>query len=214
MRNLITPHRYRAPYDAAELPAVVRAEPSEAASLARLISHSFRYLDPSAALVPDMSSRVAVLSGYFQIIVEHAMTHGRVDVLGDRSAVAVWLDYTKPVPEPDDYDERRAAVGNRWADNLAHLDALFEQHHPQHPHHYLPLLAVAEHVQGTGRGSALLAHHHAVLDAAGILAYLEAASWRLTGLYQAHDYHSSTPFHMRDHGPAFWPMKRIPQPTS
>lgn len=196
------------------LPAVVPAEPGEAAMLARLIGHSFRYLDPSAALVPDMRSRVAVMSAYFEIWVRHAMTHGRVNVLADRTAVAVLFDHTKPVPEPDDYDQRRAAAGGQWTENLVHLDALFEQHHPRYPHHQLLLFAVAEDERGTGRGGKLLAHCVAEFDKAGIRGYLEAASWPLTGLYEAYGFRSDQPFHMANNGPAFWPMQRAPQPTT
>jgi len=54
----------------------------------------------------------------------------------------------------------------------------------------------------------LLDHHHAALDAAGTPAYLKAATWQLTRFYQKRGYQRGAPFHLRDHGPACWPMLR------
>jgi len=197
--------------DDSDLPAVVRATASEARDLSWLIGRSFQDLDPSVALVEEEKFRTTVLSGHFETIVEHAMNYGHVYVLQDRSAVAVWFDHTTPVPEPEDYDRRRAAAGGQWTENLVQLDALQKRHHPEYPHHYLAFLAVADTVQHTGRGSKMLAHHHAVLDAAGIPAYLEAASWHLTRFYLKHSYRRGEPFHLPDNGPAFWPMLRWPR---
>jgi len=219
----MTPHTGRrrpAPFAASVrqpglvLPAVVQADRLEARALSWLVGKSFAELDPSVALVGNPQFCVDVLSEYFEATVEQAMTHGYVYVLEDRSAVAVWLDHTRPVPPPVGYEQRRAAAGGAWTQNLIQLDALQEQHQPDHPMHYLAFLAVARELQSTGRGSKLLAHHHAVLDAAGIPAHLAAASWRLTAFYKAHDYRSGEPYHMADHGPAFWPMDRAPQPAS
>ena len=44
------------------------------------------------------------------------------------------------------------------------LDELFEDSHPQEPHHHLALLAVEPSLRGRGLGTALLRHHHASLD--------------------------------------------------
>lgn len=201
-----------APPHASGLPAVLRATKAEARDLAWLIARSFANLHPSLALVDDPGYRIPVLGHYFLIIVKHAIAHGHVDFLEDHSGVAVWLHHTEFVPEPKNYGRRRAAACGPWTDNFIQLDALLDRHHPEPPYHHLAFLAVDEEKQGTGRGTLLLKHHHAILDAAGTPAYLEAASWPLTLLYQRHGYHRGTPFHLPDNGPAFWPMLRQPRP--
>ncbi|GAB2963512.1 hypothetical protein GCM10027280_60500 [Micromonospora polyrhachis] len=74
------------------------------------------------------------------------------------------------------------------------------------------MLAVTPAAQGTGRGTALLDHHHRHLDQAGIPAYLEASSPRARDLYTRHGYEPRRAFTLPD-GTPFWSMWREPQPT-
>jgi hypothetical protein len=66
--------------------------------------------------------------------------------------------------------------------------------------------------QGQGIGSALLAHRHSALDAAGLQAYLVAVSPRSRDLYLRHRYTiaATGPIHLPDGGPQMWPMIRTP----
>jgi GNAT superfamily N-acetyltransferase len=197
-------------------PRVVRPAAAEARNIAELIADAFFDLAPSKWLVKEPDMRVPVMRDYFRIAVEHAMTDGigHVDVLEDRSAAAVWFHHTQDLPEPADYERRRLDACGRWTEYFIYLDGLFEHHHPHHQHHYLAFLGVVPSMQGTGRGAALLQHHHAALDAAGIPAYLEAASEELTPFYHRHGYRAGTAFHLPSGGPGFWPMDREPQPRS
>ena len=88
------------------------------------------------------------------------------------------------------------------------MDAAFEAHHPTEPHHYLAFLAVRPDKQNLGIGSALLARHHARIDAAGIPAYLEANDLRNRRLYMRHGYTFDTTIWLPDNGPPVWPMWR------
>jgi GNAT superfamily N-acetyltransferase len=194
------------------LPAVVRPDPAEARNFAGLIADAFFLLRPSIWLVPEPDHRAPIVRNYVEIAVTHAFVHGHVDVLEDRSAVAVWFHNTTPVPPPPDYDRRRLVACGRWTERFVFLDGLFESNHPHEPHHHLAFLAVAPTVQGTGRGGALLRHHHAALDAAGIPAYLEAASDLNRRIYQRHGYDAGEPFYLAADGPPFWPMWREPRP--
>jgi GNAT superfamily N-acetyltransferase len=153
---------------------------------------------------------------YVQIAVEHALNPqiGHVDVLDDRSAVAVWFHHTRELPGPTDYELRRLGACGRWTEYFVFLDGLLERHHPHHDHHYLAFLAVSPYHQGTGRGSKLLTHHHQTLDTHGIPGYLEAASQRLVPFYQRHGYQPGDPFFLAADGPGFWPMNRTPQPPA
>jgi GNAT superfamily N-acetyltransferase len=193
-----------------ELPGIVRLDETEKETAAALIAEAFVDLPAARWLVPDPGQRVEILGRDFTILVGHALRHGHVDLLDDRSGVAVWFDRTRPVPPPDDYPRRlRAACGDHH-ERFEHLDDLFDAHHPAARHHHLALLAVAPGRQGVGRGSALLAHHHRHLDRAGLPAYLEASSESSRDLYLRHGYRVGAPFTLPDGSP-FWPMWREPR---
>jgi GNAT superfamily N-acetyltransferase len=201
------------------VPAIVRAFAAEAAGATDLIANAFHALDISAWLVADPDQRRLALRDVFRIFVDHAVTHGLVFMTEDRAAVAVWFPHTEPIPEPPDYDQRLALACAQLTDHAGALDrfrtldGFFEQHHPDKPHHYLAFLAVRSDRQGAGLGSALLHHHQAWLDRAGIPAYLEASSAGSRDLYARHGYRAAEPFYVPG-GPPFWPMWREPRPSS
>ncbi|SCF32628.1 Acetyltransferase (GNAT) family protein [Micromonospora purpureochromogenes] len=189
---------------------VERLGPAETRAVAERIAGAFHELAATRWLVPDAAKREAVLADNFEILVEYAMRHGLVHATADRSGVAVWFPQSgDPAPPPADYDERLAAACGEWTERFQHLDTLFEAHHPHADHHHLAFLAVAPQRQGRGVGTALLRHHHAALDAAGVPAYLEASSERSRDLYARHGYRVGEPFRLPDGSP-FYPMWREP----
>ncbi|MCM0676194.1 GNAT family N-acetyltransferase [Micromonospora phytophila] len=189
---------------------VQRVGPEETRLVAERIAEAFMALDAPRWLVPDASKREAVLAGQFEILVDHAMRHGLVHATGDRAGVAVWFPSVgEPAPPPEDYDARLAAACGEWTERFVHLDELFAANHPHPDHHHLALLAVTPWRQGQGLGSALLRHHHAVLDAEGVPGYLEASSVSSRDLYARHGYRVAEPFRLPD-GTPFWPMWREP----
>jgi GNAT superfamily N-acetyltransferase len=190
-------------------PAIVRADARDAAQVADRIAEAFFDLAAAAWLVPDTSQRRGILRDDFRILVDHAVDHGEIHLLEDRSAVAVWFHRDRPVPEPDRYEQRLVAACGPYTERFATLDKLFDLHHPTAPHHHLALLAVKPEVQGTGRGTALLRHHHDSLDAAELPAYLEASSTQSRDLYARHGYQARETFALPD-GTLFWPMWRPP----
>ncbi|RZU74647.1 acetyltransferase (GNAT) family protein [Micromonospora kangleipakensis] len=190
---------------------IERLGPAETRAVAERIAWAFHHLDVTRWLVPDEAKREAVLADNFEILVDHAMRHGIVHGTADRSAVAVWFPQAgEPAPPPADYDARLAAACGEWTPRFQHLDELFEANHPHADHHHLAFLAVAPQRQGSGLGSALLRHHHAVLDAEGVRGYLEASSERSRDLYARHGYRAAEPFRLPD-GSAFHPMWRDPR---
>ncbi|MGC5019632.1 GNAT family N-acetyltransferase [Micromonospora sp. DT47] len=189
---------------------VERLGAGETRAVAELIATAFEPLAVTAWLVPDEAKREAVLAGNFEILVDHAMRHGLVHGTADRSGVAVWFPQVgEPAPPPADYDDRVAAACGEWTGRFQHLDELFEANHPHGAHHHLVFLAIAPGRQGRGIGTALLRHHHAVLDAEGVPGYLEASTERSRDLYARHGYRESEPFRLPD-GTPFFPMWREP----
>jgi predicted N-acetyltransferase YhbS len=194
--------------------SIRRAGPDDAAEVAALVARAFAPLKAVSWLLPEPSVRPRVMTADFLILVEHALKYGHVDIVdqgaGQGQAAAVWFDRTAEVPEPDDYDRRLVEACGEWTDRFRVLDELFEENHPEEPHHHLALLAVEPSHQGRGLGSALLRHRHAMLDRAGTAAYLEASSPASRDLYARHGYEPRETFALPD-GTLFWPMWRPPR---
>ncbi|WP_203861521.1 GNAT family N-acetyltransferase [Plantactinospora mayteni] len=189
------------------MPPVVKADYHDKDAVAALIADAFQPLGPVAWLVPDPGQRRPILTANFRILVEHAFFFGVVHILKDRSAVAVWFDRTRPVPPPVDYTRRLAAACEPYTDRFDLLDKLFDIHHPTEPHHHLAFLAVTPDRQCTGRGTALLRHHHETLDRDDVPAYVEASSTGSRDLYARQGYHQRERFRLPD-GSTFYPMWR------
>lgn len=185
--------------------AIRRAAPGEADWIAELIATAFLPLRAVAYLVPDPARRQEVMAADFQIMVEHALAHGHVDVLDAGPAAAVWMHRDREVPEPRDYEARLVAAVHDNVERFRLLDQLFDKDHPSEPHHHLALLAVHPESQGRGLGSRLLGHHHAELG--GLPAYLEASSPASRALYLRHGYTPRETLALPD-GTLFWPMWR------
>ena len=191
---------------------IANAGASDVEWVADLIGEAFQPLDATAWLVPDPGARARVLSRNFAIFVEHALRYGEVDVLADRTAAALWLPVRDDVepPAPDDYERRQREACGEWTDNFVVLDALFAANHPHGSHDHLAFLAVRPDVQGQGRGSELLRHHHRALDATGQAAFLEASSTGSRDLYRRHGYAELGEAYALPNGALFWPMWREP----
>lgn len=191
---------------------ITRAKTTDAEAIAGVIARAFHSLAVSEWLVPDPTERAEVLPAVMLILVEHALTYGRIEVTEDRSAAAVWMTRgTIPTPEPYDYDARLDAACGRNTARFHTLDRVFRQHHPTEPHCHLALLAVEPGRQGSGAGSALLANRHRILDEFRLNGYLEASSERARGLYLRHGYRDlGSPMRVTD-GTPIWSMWRTPQ---
>jgi ribosomal protein S18 acetylase RimI-like enzyme len=204
------------PCPAPAAPVVVPADPADAAALAQLIASAFHDLAPSRWLLPDPQARREIFPGYFRIYVEHALAEGVVDTTPAQDGVALWLPtgLRPPAPSPG-YDARLLAATSPHTAQFRLFDAVLDRHHPTGtPHHHLAILAVHPARQGQGTGRALLRAHHAVLDEAGMPAYLEAANPRTRRLYLSLGYADhGLPIHLA-RGPLMHPMWRNPRPQT
>jgi ribosomal protein S18 acetylase RimI-like enzyme len=183
-------------------PEIRAARADEIAAVGLLISRSFFDLDANAYLVPPADDRLPVMADFFTLLTEHAFHHGgRVDVIDAPSgdglvATAVWFDNTGDVPEPEQYEERLAALAGDYVDRFQALDVLFEKHHPAEKHWHLAFLAVHPDHQSHGLGSLLMDRTHEELGRAGVPAYLEATNQNNVRLYRRHGYADMMPFEM------------------
>ncbi|PPK67166.1 GNAT family N-acetyltransferase [Actinokineospora auranticolor] len=188
---------------------ITRATAAEIPLCAHLVAKSFEALPQTVWLIDKPAARLPALTASFTILVEHALEHGRVDLISDQ-AVAVWFHRDREVPEPRDYEARVAAGTGEYASRFQLLDEAFESHHPAAPHHHLALLAVHPEHQNKGLGGALLADYHARLDREGTAAFLEASTLASSRLYQRYGYRPlGEPYNLPD-GPAMYPLWREP----
>ena len=165
--------------------------------MGELIAVSFNDLGANIYLVPPLVDRVPVLADFFTLLTEVAAEHGRVDVIDGTdglAATAVWFDYTRPVPEPDEFDKRLAALAGPYRSRFDAVGELLAAHHPHEPHWHLAFLAVHPSRQGAGLGGALMRRTHAELDRAGVPTYLEATNDDNVRLYRGVGYRDQDPF--------------------
>ncbi|WP_238161769.1 GNAT family N-acetyltransferase [Micromonospora endolithica] len=138
-----------------------------------------------------------------------------MDVDDDFRAAALWIRVQdRFTPDITDYDVRLARATRDAVGRFVALDLAMHAAHPTGlPHEYLAFLAVDPRHQGQGLGSRLLRHHHAVLDADGTPAYLEATGDRNARLYARHGYQPGQPPYRAGDSPALRPMWRPPRPV-
>jgi ribosomal protein S18 acetylase RimI-like enzyme len=185
------------------------ANVEQAPALGALIATSFAGMNTTDWIFSgDREAQVPVLGAQFALLVEHALKFGTVYTAAGGAGVAVWFDNTQEYPWIEGYDERLQEIAGPHYPRVSALDSAFSAHHPHDPHHHLALLAVHPDRQDRGIGSALLAHHHAILDREGIPAFLETSTDNAKALYQRHGYQPLPSYDLPDGGPAFHPMWR------
>jgi GNAT superfamily N-acetyltransferase len=202
--------------------AVRVGTPADTAATVTVLGDAFADGPVARWLDPDEATRVPRVHGYFGGVVAHALAQGTVHVVdpgGGIAGAALWLPYPDGTPEPaaaagpdEEVLALLAAVGPEVAGRLGILDEALARRHPTGRHHHLSYVGVRADRQSTGVGSTLLAHHHALLDATGMPAYLEANDPRNRALYLRHGYvDQGVPIVLPD-GPPIWPMWRAPRP--
>ena len=189
----------------ATLPPILVARHGDLATVTDLIADAFTTSPVASWLVPDEPERPAVVRNVAASVVEHALDHGTVHVFDDRSGAAVWR--TCPASYTPHHERRWAAACGDYADRFETVDRLIDDSGPMRLHHNLVFLAVRRDAQRTGRGTALLRHHHDRLDQQGTPAYVAAASAGASALFARHGYERRPAFMVRG-GPVFWPMVR------
>jgi GNAT superfamily N-acetyltransferase len=195
---------------------IERATLADADQLAQTIAQAFHDLAPCQWLVEDPAIRARIFPAFFGLYAELGLRSGTVLTTPDRQAVAIWLPVRpNAIPVLPDHDKRLAAITGPRADRFHTFDELLDEHHPAEPtHEWLAILAVHPTLQYQGIGSALLSHHHALLDHDGTPAYLEAAEPTLCPLYRRHGYKELGEPIQLPAGPQLFPMWREPNPTN
>lgn len=186
------------------------AAPADADALTSMFVNAFLDTPDAVWLVPDRAARAEIYRAYGGALLAGVLPYGLVTAVSGTDGAAVWL----PPAEDSDSAAMIAEVAGGYAERFALLAKTLAEHHPSGDHDYLAYLGVRPDRQGQGLGSALLAHHGTLLDAAGRAAYLVATTARSRDLYLRHGYAVRSLFHLPLAGPPMWGMWREPGSVS
>lgn len=179
-------------------------------AVADVLAVALRETEIAHWLVPDRTARHRVYDNYFQLVTPWFVMHGTAYLVND-GAAALWVTCSGRFdPAITDYDARLAEACGAATPRFVKLDEAMYSRHPNVRHEYLAFLGVAPPEQGHGIGTALLTHHHALLDLVASPAYLEATGLRNAGLYERNGYHHRGAYPIAPGSPPLHPMWRIP----
>ena len=190
------------------------AVPRDAPAVTAVLAAAFRDGAVAHWLDPDPETRPRHSVGYFGPIVDSAIAVGvarLAEADGEIVAAALWFSFPGPALPADDVVEPDEAIAPEVLARLRALERVVAERHPAGDRHdYLTFLGVHPARQGWGIGGALLADHHARLDAGGVPAYLEADDARNRQFYRRHGYADRGDPIVLDGRALMWPMWRPP----
>ncbi|MEU1969421.1 N-acetyltransferase [Micromonospora sediminicola] len=144
-------------------PRIRAARWGERQPIAALIGETLATSPLGHWLVPNTDTRRRVLTDVVGIWVEHALFYGDIRVTDDLTAAAVGLHRFRPLPPPADYLPRLAHAAGTHQERFRLFDQIIDDAIPVEAHYHLAFLSVAGHLQHSGLGAALLAHHRSRL---------------------------------------------------
>ncbi|QNE75019.1 GNAT family N-acetyltransferase [Streptomyces finlayi] len=192
---------------------VRQADGRDREQVVRILEDAF-HLDPVSSWVfPDEEHRRAVHGKFLGVFVDVTLDEGRIDLLEDGTAAALWLTVPAGAPEGEDPTpalmRETADPDNERAELIGRLTAAVHPHH--RPHAYLLMIGVSPGRQGEGLGAALIDEVLQRCDQEGTPAYLEASSERSRGLYERLGFTFTGRTVELPDGPSMWPMWREPR---
>lgn len=165
-------------------------------------------------MLPDDDHRATANRRFFRLTVDVLTGHDDAWTTADgTTGAALWVPHGREVMS-DELAERfateSAELSGPYADRMAALFEVLDEHHPHEPHEYLFFIGVRPGAQGRGIGSSLMAPVLARADAAGNPCYLEASSPQSRSLYERHGFRTVAEIAPAG-GPPLWPMVRDPR---
>ncbi|MET8325805.1 GNAT family N-acetyltransferase [Streptomyces sp. NPDC005181] len=190
-----------------------QADAADREQVVRLLDEAFHHDPVSGWVFPDETHRRAVHGKFLGVFVDVTLAEGRIDLLEDGTAVALWLPVPAGAPTEEDTTpalmRATADPDNERAELVGRLTGAIHPH--DRAHEYLLMIGVSPDRQGEGIGAALIADVLERCDRDGVAAYLEASSARSRRLYERLGFtFMGTAVELPD-GPSMWPMWRDPQ---
>ncbi|MGP3754921.1 Acetyltransferases [Streptomyces sp. LamerLS-316] len=190
-----------------------RAEQRDRDQVVRILEEAFHDDPVSSWVFPDEEHRRAVHGKFLGVFADVTLEGGRIDLLEDGTAAALWLSV--PAGPPDEEDDTPALMretadpDNERAELVGRLTGAVHPH--DRAHEYLLMIGVSPERQGEGIGEALMRGVLERCDREGTPAYLEASSERSRGLYERLGFAFMGRTVDLPQGPPMWPMWREPR---
>ncbi|WP_406146012.1 GNAT family N-acetyltransferase [Streptomyces sp. NBC_01012] len=192
---------------------VRQADQRDRDRIVRILEEAFHHDPVSSWIFPDEDHRRAVHGKFLGVFADVALDNGRVDLLEDGAATALWLSVPAGAPEGEDDTpalmRETADPDNERAELVGRLTGAVHPH--DRAHAYLLMIGVSPERQGEGIGEALMRGVLEQCDREGTPAYLEASSPRSRGLYERLGFTFMGRTVDLPGGPPMWPMWREPQ---
>ncbi|MEU8707165.1 GNAT family N-acetyltransferase [Streptomyces sp. NPDC048565] len=192
---------------------VRQADQRDRDRIVRILEEAFHHDPVSSWVFPDEDHRRAVHGKFLGVFADVALDNGRVDLLEDGAATALWLSVPAGAPEGEDDTpalmRETADPDNERAELVGRLTGAVHPH--DRAHAYLLMIGVSPERQGEGIGEALMRGVLEQCDREGTPAYLEASSPRSRVLYERLGFTFMGRTVDLPEGPPMWPMWREPQ---
>ncbi|MFD5039092.1 GNAT family N-acetyltransferase [Streptomyces sp. NPDC058378] len=190
-----------------------RAEQRDRDQVVRILEEAFHHDPVSSWVFPDEQHRRAVHGRFLGVFADVTLEGGRIDLLEDGTAAALWLSVPAGVPDEEDDTpalmRETADPDNERAELVGRLTGAVHPH--DRAHEYLLMIGVSPERQGEGIGEALMRGVLERCDREGTPAYLEASSERSRGLYERLGFAFMGRTVDLPQGPPMWPMWREPR---
>ncbi|MFJ9056817.1 GNAT family N-acetyltransferase [Streptomyces sp. NPDC102409] len=192
---------------------VRQADGRDRDQVVRILEEAFHDDPVSSWVFPDEEHRRAVHGKFLGVFADVTLEEGRIDLLEDGTATALWLSVPAGAPEEEDDTpalmRETADPGNERCELVGRLTGAVHPH--DRAHVYLLMIGVSPERQGEGLGDALIRGVLERCDREGTPAYLEASSARSRALYERLGFTFTGRTVDLPDGPPMWPMWREPQ---
>ncbi|MEO1250948.1 MAG: N-acetyltransferase [Pseudomonadota bacterium] len=167
--------------------------------------------DPIARWVwPDPDTYLTAMPKFAAAFGGRSFDHQTAYLADDGKAAAMWLP---PEIEPDS-DAIEAVMAEtiplERGEEIEDFFGQMDEHHPDRPCWYLPLIAADPAFTGRGLGAALMKHALGRCDEDGLMAYLESSNPRNITLYERHGFEVVGEI-QAGASPVMTPMVRMPR---
>ncbi|MCX5416554.1 GNAT family N-acetyltransferase [Streptomyces sp. NBC_00059] len=190
-----------------------QADERDRGEVVRILEEAFHDDPVSSWVFPAEDHRRAVHGKFLGVFVDVTLEEGRIDLLEDGTAAALWLSVPAGAPEEEDDTpalmRETADPDNERAELVGRLTGAVHPH--DRAHAYLLMIGVRPERQGEGLGEELMRGVLERCDREGTPAYLEASSERSRGLYERLGFTFMGRTVDLPEGPAMWPMWREPK---
>jgi hypothetical protein len=134
------------------------ADPDDLDAVRDLLTEAFLHGDLASWVIGQVDNRQRILLPYFEMLAEHAIEYGQVEITDDAAAVALWFTVASGrQPGIIDYEARLREITGQFHARFEELDRNTVRDHPGEPwHQHLALLAVHPEARRASRASKLL----------------------------------------------------------